>query len=303
MKKMMLMTMMLAASAASAKMGTTQTLAPLAGQSEFSPGLSYIGASYKMENDVSLMNYGSGAITQFKYYYGLTDNHAMGVETGYSSLTFKSTYMNGLDVATYKTTNTGMSDIVLKYKGNYEFPVATLYWSLGHSFSPDKRKSKSISNEEMETNMASGQDANIASVAVVAPVSLIKMGASVEYTDKLDGKEQLESTSGIVTDYTVSNGDSLQTRIFIELEQVHNLNFAIANIRTYGTKSVNESGTSTTESTGSDLLGYELSIRHAVNNNFELIPQLNYYQHINLKDTGIKEAAYAFVGGSARWVF
>jgi hypothetical protein len=300
--KKILLPLLLMGSIAAAKTDTTQTLMPVAGQSELTPTLNAIGMSFNYDAALSSAK-GQGTQTTVKYYYGLTDGHALGAELGFVSMKIESSYFTGFSTVESTSTSSGMSDVLLKYKGNYDLTVATLYWGLGYSISPEVSKYKSKSNNESESNVASGQSAVVVSLAAVAPVSNIKMGASVDYTGKQEGKAEEESSTGVVTKYTKTGGAGLQTRAFVEFDQLAHLNVALTDIRTWSSRSVSESGASTSSSTGSDLLGLEFSARFNVATNLDVIPQFNYYQYQNMENTGIKDAGVAFLGASARWVF
>lgn len=300
--KKIILPLLLVSSIAAAKTDSTQTLVPVAGQSELTPMLNAIGMNINFDTALSSSK-GQGTQTTVKYYYGLTDNHALGAELGFISTKFDTTYFTGLSTVESSSTSSGMSDVLLKYKGNLDLNVATLYWGLGYSVSPEVSKYKSKTNNDSESNAASGQSAVVVSLAAVAPVSNIKMGASVDFTGKQEGKEEDESSSGVVTKYTKTGGSGLQTRAFVEFDQLAHLNVALADLRTWSSKSVSESGSSTSSSTGSDLLGLEISARINVATNLDVIPQLNYYTYQNLDNTGIKDASVVFLGGSARWVF
>lgn len=300
--KRIILAIILVTSAAAAKTETTQTLMPLEGQSELTPMVSAVGFNYRFDEATSSAS-GRASQTQMKYYYGFADNLALGIELGFVSSKFSSSFFNGTSIVDTSSTTTGMSDIVLKYKGNYDLSVVNLYWGVGASYSPGAAKYKSLANGDSEFSTATGQNAYLVSAAVVAPISNMKFGASVEYTDRLEGKEERESSLGVVTEYTKTGGAGLETKGFIEFDQLAHLNFALADLRKWGSRSVNATGTSNTTSDGYNLLGVEVSARFNVATNFEIIPQLNYYQFQNLSGTLIKGADEAFLGTSARWIF
>lgn len=300
--KRIILSLLLATSAAAAKTETMQTLMPLEGQSELTPVMSAIDINYNFDSATSSAK-GSGTQAQLKYYYGLADNLALGMELEFMSLKIDSSYFNGTSVVETSSTSSGISDIVLKYKGNYDLSVVNLYWGLGGAFAPEVSKDKSLANGDFETNATTGQNAYLVSAAVVAPVSSIKLGASVDYKDRLEGKVERESSSGVVTKYNRVGGASLDTRAFIEFDQYAHLNVAVADLRKWDSLSKNEAGTSVITSSGYDLLGIEVSARFNLATNFEVIPQLNYYQFQNISGTGIENAGYVFLGTSARWIF
>jgi hypothetical protein len=243
-----------------------------------------------------------GSAVQTKYYYGLTENHAVGVDFAYSNSASTTRFDSAL-VENQESRTQGAGNINFGYRGDYDFGPATMYFGGIYSLSPEKSKETVISNTETENN-AAGRSAYILSAAVVAPVGTFKIGGMAEYTLRQDGKSVTEDQSvpsNSTTEYTVSGGDTATVRAFGEFDNYTHTNIAIFNTRTYSSKSVWSGGESS--STGLDVLGVEVSLRFVINQNIEIIPVASYASLLNAKEKNLSDYEIFTTGVSARLLF
>lgn len=294
--KTLVMTILLASAVANAKTTSTQTLMPGAGQHEVTPEFAYQNSLLKLSDPTEITSnlFKPGA----KYYFGLNENHAIGIEVAF--VTGK-TEGHGTNFSWTSKTE-GMADPIFRYKGSYNISAATAYWGLGFSLSPVAKENDNLADYESEKNATTGQSAILLSAGIVVPVSQFKLGMLLDHKAAQEGKEKTISTSNEVRNFTLTGGSDLQIRAFVEIENIYHPNIAIVSWRTYSQNSV--SGTSGYSQEGADRLGVELSARYALLPNFEIIPQAGYFEYQNLNgDTNVESTSQTVASLSGRWLF
>lgn len=295
MKTIIFLTLFLGATAL-AKVETNQTLFPGKGQSETSVGVTSIFGDYQIDvvaTGERLDKKFSSFMTNASFYYGFSEFGALGMELHYHQ--GRPRLYNLGEVLSSDVD--GLGDIDLRYKGNFGNALATVYYSLGYSITPESATYDVVDNK---SNAASGQNALLTSVAVVVPVSQWKWGASIDYIAKQEG--QYSETSAFQTTDHISNGGSrLNSRAFVEFDNKFHPNIALANLRTYTTSL--KTKTDETSIGGTEYYGVELSGRYALSPLLEIIPSIGAYNYQeSLENIDINYNVYN-VGVLGRLVF
>ncbi|MBC7458631.1 MAG: hypothetical protein H7235_10150 [Bdellovibrionaceae bacterium] len=271
-----------------------QTLAPAAGQSEFTPsiGLAALSAetkgSPKVTMSAALVNLG------ISYYYGLAEGHSIGAEAGYNSQAVMSTAAGFADTTQKRN---GLTNSAVMYKGLFETGSASIFAQLGYRFSLEKEK---YNTTDREGNMADGQNAILVNVGAYAPVTTeITLGGLVKYVKANDG-EKTSTTSGVDTTSKITGGGSTLVVVFFELpsnEYKPNASLGYQTQNSY--ESVSGGTTSKTDET--HFLVITGSAQFPIQPNFSFNPEI-IYQSI-LSNDSFDRYGVVGVSGSLRLLF
>ncbi|WP_413583392.1 hypothetical protein [Bdellovibrio sp. HCB288] len=200
---------------------TQQNLIPEAAKSEVILKAEILGAAYENESDRKLNAGGLGI--GLSYFYGFSENQAVGVYTTLENQKVKGT---GGGTADSESTVKGMQDIRVLYKGNFEVGPTTLFVHAGFVLPPGDMKAKQTSATDTEMTATRGQKALIATVGLIEPVGSLELGALATYQKNAEGKLVLEDQSGSSVTYDTKKGDIFLASIYAELVGDLNLNFA-----------------------------------------------------------------------------
>lgn len=237
---------------------STQTLVPRAGQHEVAFSLLGRVDDFSDESTfggrIAWRSEGLGIAG--KYYYGLTENHTLGFELGYTNvnvqLYFDSSFYDS--VGYY-----GIDPLTLKYKGRYDLSAGTLHYGIGFG-SPLQRAN--LYNPSYFTGFYS-QSFLAGSVGFLIPVGSIVFGGFSQYVDRKEGEYDYSPT----TKKTVNGNDEVRLTVVVEWPQWLNLNLAFDYWRLYQF-----------ESRPLDFAGGELSCRKPLlSGSLEFIPRFRYF--------------------------
>ncbi|WP_413559793.1 hypothetical protein [Bdellovibrio sp. HCB209] len=235
---------------------------------------------------------GGGLGLGLSYYYGFMENNAIGLST--KAFAGKNTSKS--DTTETDTTTKGLQSLNLSYKGNFEIGAPTLFVELGYSVPDGDFKIKETDSNSYEMSYSRGQKGLYGQLGFVVPVDTLKLGASVGYFKRYDGKIEMEEEDGTKASSDTKAANSMLASVFTEIEGDIHLNLS-ANYQkdeemTWGTSgtfrglemlsiaggmrsSINES----TEIIGSADLGVLLNASH---NNMKSYAQVNLYLGIRL---------------------
>src|SRR5438445_3782399 len=175
--KLLIALLSLAASPALSMTTTYQTLTPEIGQSEIKLGVGYRSLTAKGNNGIKVESKGPSIPASF--YYGLTENHSLGVEVAYSSADQETS----TSTASAKTKSFGMNEVFVGYKGNIDVGEPTIFLKAGADIPPEKKKENW---DNGESNSSSGQLAFVGSIGFTAPVSNYNLGVIGQYKARQD---------------------------------------------------------------------------------------------------------------------
>ncbi len=271
--KLLIAILSLTSSSAFAMTTTYQTLTPSTGQSEFKLGLGYRSTSVEYDSGTKIDS--TGPTVPISYYYGFGDNQSLGAELTYSSL--NQDYKGTSPSASAKIS--GLGDIFLGYKGNFDIGAPTLFIRGGMKVPPEKMKANFDTGD---SNNSSGQLSVLGSAGLAMPVSMLNIGAIATYQANQDGDGEIVA-SGLTYSGKVKGGSSYTMTIYGEIPNAYHPNLSVIYGRSFTSNFTvtTNTGSASISSSGTEMISTAFALRFDLTPGFELTPILAYSTPLN----------------------
>ena len=246
-----------------------QSLMPNKGQSDARVTLGYGIGDATTKDNVTETEF-KNAQASLSYHYGLLDNHAVGLNLGYSMSENK--YETGLLKSEEKYN--GLTNATVDYKMLHDLSADTnLFGKLAYTMALEKPK---YDLDKNEGNNAFAQSAiNLELGINTAATQEVIWGALVNYSKKFE-VEKTYTTAGFDSTAKIKRGDAMGVSTFFELSKVEfRPNVAIGFLRDY-TKSEVDAAGATTETITMNYLTLQASAQFKMTESFTLLPEFKY---------------------------
>jgi hypothetical protein len=296
--KMIFALLSLVSSSAFAAVSTVQqTLTPAASQNEINGTLGLLAGHINYDNGAEVN--AAGVLLSGSYFYGLTENQAIGGGFAYNSTTTHQKYQNYSADSDAK----GLNNVSFLYKGNFELGYPTLFVQGALNVAP-QAESKDKTNGDTETNASSGSNSLQATVGLVFPIEIANLGVSTNYLFKAQGKYKDTDESNNSTETgKKEGGDRYEISVFGELNNAVHPNLTLTYGRTLITKSTSDDGSSISRSSGSEDILLRGSVRFTLNSHVELLPYMSLGTILDKSKHDIDDFTVFETGVTGRFLF
>lgn len=284
---------LLCSSSALALTKVEQNISPNAGQNYITAGAVY-RSGYQDYTDTTDSTTTTGFAAAAEYFYGVNENTALGVQLGYGSIEEKTkSSLTGNKTATMK----GMTDLSLKYIGNFDAGAGTFFIFGGFDVPLEKFK---INSDARELNQSSGRITPKLGIGFVAPFSTVALGARFKAEFPMEGDVEITNL-GITRSGKITEGNSFRIGTFLEIENSVHPNFELSYTSQDEIKLKINGGTGSLPSSKVLEFGYQMRIE--TTEGFHLLTMAAYRTRLDKSDRDIDTYHDFFVGIAGRFIF